>query len=379
MLNFVSPESRDRHYEVVARPERLRRTAAPGSPESESRNTRRGGIKRTLVVDLLAGMWRWEHKLAKLNAFCLFFLAKLSRRRSLLKRASQHPVYAYLLLTTRCSMNCEDCCFADVINNPSILKTDFAAEEVERIAKMDFFKGIGRVILFGGEPLMCRSHVDIIRLLRKRGLVVQLTSNGLHLSQNTLQRLADADLNMLNITIYDKTEAGKLRNIEKLRRAFEYIRAGAFPLKRVGLCYHSTDAADYKFAYDLAVELGAHHLLFNTTYLSTANAAFAEKVAVKPGFVEEYAALCGTIKEEGRINLYRPEPDESRPQACPFIETGITLGPTSAVSPCCLIAPNPRFGTVDDLSRLIRMKNGFLEGRIPGFCSGCPVMGTKYV
>src|SRR5207248_9415320 len=74
---------------------------APGAARAPNR--RRIGIKAQLVWDLLAGAARWDHQLAKALGFGTFLISKTFKTPSLLLYAAKHPVYAYILLTTRCS------------------------------------------------------------------------------------------------------------------------------------------------------------------------------------------------------------------------------------------------------------------------------------
>ena len=337
-------------------------------------------IKFVMSIDLLAGFLKWDNKKIKIKTYLKYFWNHIWGIEKYKYPILDQPVHAHILLTNRCSMVCEDCCFVDIINKKNTGPTDLTLENVTNISNEGIFSAVGRVILFGGEPLLCKDHLQIIRFFRSKGIVVQLTTNGLHSDKEAvLEALASTGLNMLNISIYDTSERGKKFNLKKIEKTFMLAKAGAFPLNRIGLLYHSTKVEDYERAYEFALKVGAQHLLFNTTFFSEINKAAKSIEIDDQQFLEGYINLCEKIKSDGFLQLYFPEKDEQNATRCPFIETSITIGPQETLSICCLVSPKPFYGTVKKPLPFLRAKKAFHEGNVPGFCEKCPVLGTKYV
>jgi MoaA/NifB/PqqE/SkfB family radical SAM enzyme len=333
--------------------------------------------RRRLTLDLIAGFHRSEHKARKLSSFAAYFASKAAPLRALDKWRARLPIHGYLLLTTRCNMSCDDCCFVDVINKKGIGRLDFDLSGIRELYEQPIFRSVSRVVLFGGEPTLCKCYADTIRFFRSKGIVVCLTSNALRVNAKALTLMRDADLNMLNLTIYDKTERGQLYNMDKLEAAFQAIHEGAFDVDRVGLCFHATEIGRYRSAYQFALKLRARHLLFNRTYYTPENPYSPfNKFVEREGFGAQYNELCAEIEREGCIKLYRPIPGGD-PKVCTYTSNSVVVGPTGALSPCCLLTPKEQFGSISDPQRLMAFKDKFIERTVPTPCKGCHMLGLK--
>jgi len=91
---------------------------------------------------------------------------------------------------------------------------------------------------------------------------------------------------------------------------------------------------------------------------------------------QECFVVMGVIEREHRLTLYRPRQLRNS-KVCSYTSNAVVMGPTNAVSPCCLITPKPTYGSVDDPRLLLAFKNGFIEGRLPAICRGCHMLGAE--
>jgi hypothetical protein len=335
--------------------------------------------KLRLALDLAKSFSRTDHKLLKLVSYVAYHASNAVSAPALLKWRARLPIHAFILLTTRCNMSCEDCCFLDVINKKDLGRLDYDLAQITTNYRQPIFRAVSRVVLFGGEPTLCKSYVKIIGFFRSRGVVVCMTSNALRIDTTALEAMRDADLNMLNLTIYEKTECGKKYNLDALERIFKAAHEGAFDVRRIGLCYHSTAIDGYVFAYEFARRIGARHLLFNRTYYTDWNPSQGGNgLAESRELADEYNALCERIEREGRLRLYRPVRARD-PKACSYTTNAVVMGPTNALSPCCLLTPKPVLGTVDRPEPLMRFKDAFIEGDVPLPCRGCHMLGARHL
>lgn len=107
-------------------------------------------------------------------------------------------------LTDRCSLRCTYCMPADGIEwlaRESILST----EEIERVARVAAELGVSTFRLTGGEPLLRKDVVDVVRRVSALGTAqapvqVAMTTNGIRLAP-LLDDLIAAGLSRLNISI----------------------------------------------------------------------------------------------------------------------------------------------------------------------------------
>ncbi|OGQ36480.1 MAG: hypothetical protein A3F16_00770 [Deltaproteobacteria bacterium RIFCSPHIGHO2_12_FULL_43_9] len=331
-----------------------------------------------LTLDLVRSFPRADHKLSKLLAYTLYMLDPiLGDRLSVASRwRGAHPLHAFILLTTRCNMSCEDCFFVDVINDKSVGHLDYNLDEIKKVYKSGLFNTVSRVILYGGEPTLCKDLYPIIRFFRQRGIVVSMTSNVIRIDRKILEELKSADLNMLNLSIYKETSRGVRRNLEYIEKVLEDARSGAFDPERIEISYHGVDVESYRWAYDFAKQVGARHLLFNRTFYTDYNpkdGGFAENEE----FADEYVSLCRRIEKEKQLNFYHAT-YRGTPNTCSFTTNAFAVGPVETLSPCCMVTPDKKFGSISEPGPLIDFKNGFLSKQVPNLCKECHLLGTKH-
>ncbi|GAB3617151.1 GTP 3',8-cyclase MoaA [Okibacterium endophyticum] len=143
-------------------------------------------------------------------------------------------------LTDRCSLRCTYCMPAEGVPwlaKENILNTD----ELERVARVAASMGIVEVRLTGGEPLLRRDVVDVVRRMsRIEGadgpLKVSMTTNGLRLAA-LMGELVDAGLERVNVSL-DTLRQDRFASLTRRDRlgdvleGIEAVRAsGLRPLK----------------------------------------------------------------------------------------------------------------------------------------------------
>lgn len=101
-------------------------------------------------------------------------------------------------VTDRCNLRCVYCMEDDVVFLPRAEILTF--EEIERVASVAHRLGVEAVRLTGGEPLLRKSIVDLVRRLAAIGFSdLSMTTNGVHLLP-LAQDLADAGLTRINVS-----------------------------------------------------------------------------------------------------------------------------------------------------------------------------------
>jgi MoaA/NifB/PqqE/SkfB family radical SAM enzyme len=106
-----------------------------------------------------------------------------------------HPFLAHIVPMRRCNLDCTYCNEFDDTSKPVAL--DEMKRRLDTLADM----GTSVITISGGEPLMHPELDDIIRHMRKRGMIAGLITNGFFLNKDRIQRLNDAGLEHLQISI----------------------------------------------------------------------------------------------------------------------------------------------------------------------------------
>lgn len=140
-------------------------------------------------------------------------------------------------LTDRCSLRCTYCMpadFSDWIANEKLLTTD----ELVTVIGLCVDAGITQVRLTGGEPLLRRDIVDVVRRINElpKPPRISLTTNALRLAE-VAQELKDAGLARVNVSLdtLDPVRFKEMTHRDRFHDVIEGIEAakaaGLTPLK----------------------------------------------------------------------------------------------------------------------------------------------------
>jgi MoaA/NifB/PqqE/SkfB family radical SAM enzyme len=109
--------------------------------------------------------------------------------------STRHPIMAHIIPIRRCNLSCTYCNEYDDHSKP--VDTAIMVSRIDRLADL----GTGIVTLSGGEPLLHPELDDIIRAMRRRGVIAGMITNGYLLTPDRVQRLNQAGLDHLQISI----------------------------------------------------------------------------------------------------------------------------------------------------------------------------------
>jgi radical SAM protein with 4Fe4S-binding SPASM domain len=143
-------------------------------------------------------------------------------------------------LTYRCNLACEHC-YLDAGGTPLVGTENFA--DRSELGTDECFRVIDEIaafapecltILTGGEPLLRRDILEIIRRAAERGLWVVVGTNGVSITENLAMRLAEAGARGLSLSL-DALDPDRHDQFRKVRGAWRNTVEGAEILNRAGL------------------------------------------------------------------------------------------------------------------------------------------------
>jgi AdoMet-dependent heme synthase len=143
-------------------------------------------------------------------------------------------------LTYRCNLACEHC-YLDAGGTPLVGTENFA--DRSELGTQECFKVIDEIadfapecvtILTGGEPLLRRDILEIVRRAAERGLWVVVGTNGVRITENVAKRLAEAGARGLSLSL-DALDPDRHDGFRKVRGAWQNTVDGAEILHRTGL------------------------------------------------------------------------------------------------------------------------------------------------
>jgi MoaA/NifB/PqqE/SkfB family radical SAM enzyme len=109
--------------------------------------------------------------------------------------STDHPVLAHIIPMRRCNLACTYCNEYDDFSKPVPVETIFD--------RLDHLAGLGTtcITISGGEPLLHPDLDLVIAHVRKRGMLAGMITNGYLLTAERIQRLNQAGLDHLQISI----------------------------------------------------------------------------------------------------------------------------------------------------------------------------------
>lgn len=127
--------------------------------------------------------------------------------------STDHPVLAHVIPTRRCNIACAYCNEYDDHSKP--VPIDVLQRRTDRLADL----GVSIITLSGGEPMLHPQLDDLIRHIRARGMIAGLITNGYLVGPERIQRLNEAGLEYLQISIDnvdpDETSMKSLRVLDQ--------------------------------------------------------------------------------------------------------------------------------------------------------------------
>lgn len=143
-------------------------------------------------------------------------------------------------LTYRCNLACEHC-YLDAGGTPLVGTENFS--DRSELGTEECFRVIDEIasfapecvtILTGGEPLLRRDILEIVRRAAERGLWVVVGTNGVRISENVAQHLSAAGARGLSLSL-DALDPDRHDRFRRVRGAWQNTVEGAAILNRTGL------------------------------------------------------------------------------------------------------------------------------------------------
>jgi MoaA/NifB/PqqE/SkfB family radical SAM enzyme len=113
--------------------------------------------------------------------------------------STKHPILVHIIPMRRCNLACTYCNEFDDVSEPVPL--------VEMKKRLDLLADMGTSIITisGGEPLLHPEIDEVIRHIRRRGIIAGMITNGFFLNRERIERLNEAGLEHLQISIDNVT------------------------------------------------------------------------------------------------------------------------------------------------------------------------------
>jgi PqqA peptide cyclase len=244
-------------------------------------------------------------------------------------------------LTHRCPLHCPYC------SNPLDLlraEAELATDDWKRVFSEARNLGVLQLGLSGGEPLLRKDLEELAAHARQAGLYSTLVTSGLGLTRARAERLRDAGLEHIQISIQDSDpeiaeRIAGVRSVKHKQAAAALVRELGFAFT-VNVVLHRANLDRIGEIIDMAADLGADRIeLANTQYYGW---GLQNRAALMP--TREQVERSRAIAEQaiqryrGRMQITYVLPDyyEPFPKACygGWGKVYLVVAPNGSVLPC---------------------------------------------
>ncbi|WP_420599867.1 GTP 3',8-cyclase MoaA [Neptuniibacter sp.] len=262
-------------------------------------------------------------------------MTQVNSTKSLTDRFGRTVDYIRISVTDRCDFRCVYCMAEEMkfLPHAQVL----TLEELEQVAAAFVSLGVNKIRLTGGEPLVRRGVIKLIKAIGKMDAELAITTNGSQL-EGMAGELKQAGVNRLNVSI-DSLQAERFK---------EMTRIGKLPKVIAGI--------------DAAIAAGFDRIKLNAVIMKGRNddevldlVNFARHKGIDLSFIEEMPL--GHISEHNRAEAYCSS-DEVRQ----LIEQKYALQPTTEKT----AGPSRYYRMPESESRI-----GFISPHSHNFCGDC--------
>lgn len=144
------------------------------------------------------------------------------------------PFSFELEITARCNNNCKHCYINLPINDHEAMQNELTLNELKEILNDAITLGALWCKITGGEPLLRKDFPDIYLLLKKKGVMVSVYTNGTLISEEHIKLFKEYPPGIIEITVYGSTK----ETYEKVTRkpgSFEAFKKGVNLLRNSGI------------------------------------------------------------------------------------------------------------------------------------------------
>ncbi|WP_127529258.1 pyrroloquinoline quinone biosynthesis protein PqqE [Paenibacillus kobensis] len=244
-------------------------------------------------------------------------------------------------VTHRCPLHCPYC------SNPLELhrrENELSTNEWLRVLEQAADLGVAQVHFTGGEPLLRLDLELLVRRAREAELYVNLITSGVGLTEERIQKLADAGLDSIQLSLQAASEklADSIAGFqahELKRQAAQRIRSSGLPL-HMNVVLHRANLHQIEEMIELCSEWGAQRLeLANAQYYGWALRNVQQLLPRREQLQEAEAAYSRAQERFGdQIELIWILPDyyEEFPKPCMggWGRLSLTVAPDGRVLPC---------------------------------------------
>jgi MoaA/NifB/PqqE/SkfB family radical SAM enzyme len=170
---------------------------------------------------------------------------------ALVRAFDDRPMQCSLYVTDNCNLDCGYCTeYDNSVPHPSLVQLQTWVRKIREL-------GTERIALVGGEPLMHPDIIALVRFCKGLGMSTSLTTNGFLLTKQLVADLAEAGLDVMQISIDRVTpSAVTKKSLKTVERKLELLRDSTIKLHLTGvICGDTLDECEQVLEFGLSRDI----------------------------------------------------------------------------------------------------------------------------
>jgi MoaA/NifB/PqqE/SkfB family radical SAM enzyme len=262
--------------------------------------------------------------------------------RTVLNLFTGRPTLCVYDVTTRCNSRCSMC---------GIWKRKEEEMDIEEIGKVfsDLRRfGIHTIFLQGGEPLLRKDILDIVKLLSGMGFHVDLLTNGILLSEGILKQLEEMNSEgRISVTVsldtFDRKIYKRIRGVDKIGKVLDAIKQLSRHRRLRGGIHATVTSINYRelenlrrFSRENGLRFSFNTYNDNINYASSSNGTLRLKAKEMDAVIGEMEGVMGRMDRidrgfvEDNMKYLRGIPLGP----CDALRDSLRITPDGKLSPC---------------------------------------------
>lgn len=276
---------------------------------------------------------------------------------------SQIPWYVLWEVCTQCDLRCRTCYL------PQFDSFGRSNQQIIHCAQHLVESEVFYISLFGGEVLLRNDLEEIVSFLRHNDVFVKVISNGQQLSYDRAKSLAEAGLNMLEISFDGLSEelhdsSRGIGTFDKAYRAVKFAQEAGIPRQAIVWTVHSENYSELERMPQFLDAIGVTECYISTfkkTGMNGVNAPW------QPLSFEQSVELQRYVAE---ISREKPHLTITVPTNCSCGRTSIVISPEENVRLCTFSPVSVGSLQSDSFKAVWKMLNDTCSGIGPhGYCA----------
>jgi MoaA/NifB/PqqE/SkfB family radical SAM enzyme len=170
---------------------------------------------------------------------------------ALVRAFDDRPLQCSLYVTDQCNLDCSYCTeYDNSVPHPSLAQLERWVRKIREL-------GTERIALVGGEPLMHPDIVALVRFCKRLGMSTSLTTNGFLLTRELVAQLAEAGLDVMQISIDRVTPSPVTKkSLKTVERKVALLKDSPIKLHLTGvICGDTLDECEQVLAFGLSRDI----------------------------------------------------------------------------------------------------------------------------